>query len=211
MLGEDGGDVFCTGLKDRAPFVLIASLGAFFTDSDCDVTVVVVLVPNVDICPPRPNGNNDLDFLRQPCAHEDWNSLLNDVGINTDASRIMVLIYASAVGFVPVITSFHALINLVSIGCLTPPENFALIIYDTQRINLSFQDCSDIILPIFQYQRNNEISHKSNKAFRRFILLDFIIRLFSYKLRFFQTPASNSPRKINFFPARLPGNSPLKD
>lgn len=70
ILGDDGGDVFCTGLTDRAPFVLIASLGVFFMDNDCEITVVVVLVPKVDICPPTPKGKSDLDFLRQPCGYQ---------------------------------------------------------------------------------------------------------------------------------------------
>lgn len=66
MLGDDGGEVFWTGLKERPPFVFTASPGDFLTDNDCEVTVVVVLVPNVDICPPKPNGNKDLDFFLHP-------------------------------------------------------------------------------------------------------------------------------------------------
>lgn len=66
ILGDEGGDTFFIGLRGTTPFVFTASLGAFLTDNECEVTVVVVLVPSVDICPPRPNGNNDLDFLRHP-------------------------------------------------------------------------------------------------------------------------------------------------
>lgn len=66
ILGDDGGDTFCTGLNGIPPFVFMDSQGDFLMDNDCDVTVVVVLVPNVDICPPRPNGKRDLDFLRHP-------------------------------------------------------------------------------------------------------------------------------------------------
>lgn len=66
ILGDEGGEVFCTGLNDKPPFAVTDSAGDFFTDSDCDVTVVVVFVPSVEICPPKPNGNRDLDFFLHP-------------------------------------------------------------------------------------------------------------------------------------------------